>query len=353
MSAPVGPGTGPVGATDRPADRVGPRRLDVAVERFPIAGRFTIARGSRTEAVVVVARVTGRDACSLGECVPYARYGESVEAVAAALQGQADAVAHGLDRGALQRAMPAGAARNALDAAMWCEEARRTGQPVWALAGLPAPQPVTTAYTLSLDSPQAMAAAAAGAASRPLLKIKLGGAEGGAEDPARIAAVRAATPGSTLIADANEGWTESTLERNLAACAAAGVALVEQPLPAGADALLEGLRSPVPLAADESFHGLDGIDAVARRYAVVNLKLDKTGGLTAAIEVARAARARGLGLMVGCMVGTSLGMAPAFLLAPWARFVDLDGPLLLARDREPGFAYEGSTMLPAAPGVWD
>ncbi|MFN7548597.1 MAG: N-acetyl-D-Glu racemase DgcA [Pseudomonadota bacterium] len=331
----------------------GPLRLEVAVERFPIAGGFTIARGSRTEAVVVVARVAGAADAGRGECVPYARYGESADGVVAALQAQSSAVAAGLTRPALQRQMPAGAARNALDAALWCLESRRAGQPVWRLAGLPQPQRVTTAYTLSLGTPEAMAAAAARAAARPLLKVKLGGAEGGAEDPARIAAVRAAAPAATLVADANEGWNAATLERNLAACATARVALVEQPLPADDDALLEGFSSPVPLAADESFHGLDGLDAVARRYAVVNLKLDKTGGLTAAIEVAQAARQRGLGLMVGCMVGTSLGMAPAFLLAPWARFVDLDGPLLLARDRDPGFAYDGSTMLPAAAGVWD
>lgn len=331
----------------------GAPRLDVAIERFPIAGGFTIARGTKTEAVVVVARIVAHGLEGHGECVPYARYGESVDGVAAAVAAQADAIARGLSRHDLQHAMPAGAARNALDATLWCLEARRARRPVWALAGLPTPRPVTTCFTLSLGTPEAMAAAAARAAARPLLKIKLGGPEGGADDPARIAAVRAAAPSCSLVVDANEGWCAETLERNLAACAAAGVALVEQPLPAADDAALEGLASPVPLCADESFHGLDSLDLVARRYACVNLKLDKTGGLTAAIEVAHAAQARGLGLMVGCMLGTSLGMAPAFLLAPWARFVDLDGPLLLARDRAPGFAYDGSTMLPAAPGVWD
>lgn len=331
----------------------GGTRLEVAVERFPIAGSFTIARGSKTEAVVVVARVHDGAHEGWGECVPYARYGETVEGVVATLQAQSAAVASGLTRMGLQRAMPAGAARNALDAALWCLEARRAGRPVWALAGLPEPRPLITAYTLSLGAPDAMGAAAAAASGRPLLKIKLGGPDGGAGDDERIAAVRAAAPASTLIVDANEGWREATFDRRIAACAAAGVALIEQPLPAAADAALEGFMSPVPLCADESFHGIDDLQVLARRYAFVNLKLDKTGGLTAAIEVARAAQAHGLGLMVGCMVGTSLGMAPAFLLGPWARYVDLDGPLLLARDRVPGFAFDGSTMHPAARGVWD
>lgn len=323
-------------------------RLDVAVERFPIAGAFTISRGSKTEAVVVTATVTRGGAVGCGECVPYARYGETVDGVAEAVRAMAPAVAAGLTRAALQQSMPAGAARNALDAALWDLEARESGEPVWRLAGLPEPRALTTAYTLSLGTPEAMAAAAARAAARPLLKVKLGG-EG---DEARIAAVRAAAPAATLIVDANEAWREADLERHLAACAAAGVALIEQPLPAGADAVLEGFASPVPLCADESFHGLEGLDAVARRYRFVNLKLDKTGGLTAAVAVAEAARERGLGLMVGCMLGTSLGMAPAFLLAPWAQFVDLDGPLLLARDRESGFPYEGSLMRPLPAGTW-
>ncbi len=323
--------------------------LAVAVERWPIAGGFTIARGTKTEAVVVVATVRRNGASGRGECVPYARYGESVDGVARTLQAQAEAIAGGAGREDLLRTMPPGAARNALDCALWSLAACEIGQPVWTLAGLPAPRPVVTAYTLSLGDPATMAAAAARAAGRPLLKVKLGG-DG---DDERLCAVRQAAPEATLIVDANESWTPATLERNLAACAQARVALIEQPLPAGADALLDGFGSPVPLCADESFHGLESLDAVARRYSFVNLKLDKTGGLTEAITVAQAARARGLGLMVGCMLGTSLAMAPAFLLAPWARFVDLDGPLLLARDREPGFAFDGSTMLPAAAGVWD
>jgi L-alanine-DL-glutamate epimerase-like enolase superfamily enzyme len=323
--------------------------LGVAVQRWPIAGGFTISRGTKTEAVVAVASVTRGGVTGLGECVPYARYGESVDGVVAAIEAQRAAIEGGAGRDELRRRMPAGAARNALDGALWSLEARTTGRRVWQLAGLAEPQPVTTAYTLSLGDPAAMAAAAARAADRPLLKVKLGG-EG---DDERIAAVRAAAPDAVLIVDANEAWREATLARHLDACARASVALIEQPLPAGDDALLEAIDSPVPLCADESFHGLEGLDRVARRYACVNVKLDKTGGLTEAIAVARAARARGLELMVGCMLGTSLAMAPAFLLAPWARFVDLDGPLLLTHDRQPGFRFEGSTMHPAAPGVWD
>jgi L-alanine-DL-glutamate epimerase-like enolase superfamily enzyme len=322
--------------------------LTVAVERWPIAGGFTIARGNKTEAVVVVASVTRQGVTGRGECVPCARYGETVDGVVQALQAQVAAIAQGVDRAELLRSMPAGAARNALDCALWSVAAQAAGQPVWALAGLPQPQPVTTAYTVSLGDPAAMAASAQRAAGRPLLKVKLGGAG----DAERIRAVRQAAPAATLMVDANESWDKTTLAANLAACAQAGVALIEQPLPAGADALLEGLDSPVPLCADESFHGLEGLDAVVRRYRYVNLKLDKAGGLSAAIALAQTVHKRGVGLMVGCMVGTSLGMAPAFLLTPWAAFVDLDGPLLLERDRVPGFAFEGSTMNPAEPGVW-
>jgi L-alanine-DL-glutamate epimerase-like enolase superfamily enzyme len=323
--------------------------LTVGVERWPIAGGFTIARGTKTEAVVVVATVRRKGFVGRGECVPYARYGETVEGVVLALQAQAGAIAHGAGRADLLCDMPAGAARNALDCALWSLAAQAAGQPVWALAGLARPQPVTTAFTLSLGEPAAMAAAAKSAAGRPLLKVKLGGTG----DVERILAVRDAAPDATLIVDANESWSEATLAINLAACAQARVALIEQPLPAAADAALEGLESPVPLCADESFHGLDGLDTVARRYRFANLKLDKTGGLTEAIAVAQAVRERGMGLMIGCMLGTSLGMAPAFLLTPWAQYVDLDGPLLLSRDRAPGFGFEGSLMLPAGPGVWD
>jgi L-Ala-D/L-Glu epimerase len=323
-------------------------RLTASVERWPIAGAFTISRGSRTEAVVVVARIEADGLVARGECVPYPRYGESVEGVVADVEAQADAVAGGLTREELAARLPAGAARNALDAALWDLEAKRSGRRAWTLAGLPAPEPATTCYTLSLGAPDAMEAAARGAAHRPLLKVKLGGAG----DPERIAAVRRGAPGSRLVVDANEAWDEATIEANLAACARAGVLLVEQPLPAKADALLSRIAHPIPVCADESLHPGAGLDELVGRYDAVNVKLDKAGGLTEALALSEAARARGLAVMVGCMLGTSLAMAPATLLAAGAAFVDLDGPLLLARDREPGLAYEGSLVHPPSTALW-
>ena len=325
-----------------------PRRLSVAVERFPIAGAFTISRGSRTEAVVVVATVEDGEHRGRGECVPYARYGESVESVAAALEAQAAWIAEGGGRFDLAARMKPGAARNALDCALWDLEAKRTGKPVHELAGLPAPGSVTTAYTLSLGDPESMEAAARAAAHRPLLKVKLGG-EG---DPKRIAAVRRGAPESRLIVDANEAWRAETIRDNLMACAAAGVGLIEQPLPAGEDDLLAEIDRTIPICADESLHDRAGLDALATRYDAINIKLDKAGGLTEALKLAHEARARGFEIMVGCMVGSSLAMAPAMLLAHHAAYVDLDGPLLLARDREPALRYEGSTVYPPPSELW-
>ncbi|GJD29364.1 L-Ala-D/L-Glu epimerase [Methylobacterium adhaesivum] len=323
--------------------------LEAAIERFPIAGAFTIARGSRTEAVVVVATV--RDAqgrVGRGECVPYARYGETVESVCELILGQGDAVADGATRTDLLTLMPAGAARNALDCALFDLEAKQTGRPAWEIVGLDAPQAAVTAYTLSLGDPASMEAAARAAAARPLLKVKLGG-EG---DPERIAAVRRGAPEARLIVDANEAWRAETLEANLAACVAARVELIEQPLPAGEDSLLARIARPIPICADESLHDRSGLDALAARYDAINIKLDKAGGLTEAVMLAREARARGFSLMIGCMVGTSLAMAPAMLLARDAEYVDLDGPLLLARDRDPGLVFEGSTVHPPLPALW-
>ena len=323
-------------------------RLTVAVERFPIAGAFTIARGSRTEAVVVVATLEAGGVWGRGECVPYARYGESVESVAAALEEQAGWIAGGGSRFDLADRMKPGAARNALDCALWDFEAKRTGTPAHGLAGLSAPGPVTTAYTLSLGDPEAMEEAARNAAHRPLLKVKLGG-EG---DPERIAAVRRGAPDARLIVDANEAWRAETIQANLAACAAAGVGLIEQPLPAGEDGLLAEIDRSIPICADESLHDRAGLDALAERYDAINIKLDKAGGLTEALKLAQEARARGFEIMVGCMVGSSLAMAPAMLIAHHAAYVDLDGPLLLARDREPALRYDGSTVYPPLPELW-
>ena len=325
------------------------RRLEVAVERFPIAGRFTIARGSRTEIVVVTATLRDGDIVGRGECVPYARYGETIEGVTGAIEAMRSALADGLGREELQGAMPAGAARNALDCAIWDLEAKRTGVPAHVLAGLDRVPPVTTAYTLSLDAPDAMRAAAEKAADRPILKVKLGAPDG---DLSRIRAVRAGAPAATLIADANEGWTDENLEAHLAACAEAGFALVEQPLKAGADAALARVRRDVPICADESVHVRDDLAALRDRYDAVNLKLDKAGGLTEMLAAAAEAHALGYALMVGCMLGTSLAMAPALLATPRARFVDLDGPLLLAHDRPDGLAYDGSVIRPAPRSLW-
>jgi L-alanine-DL-glutamate epimerase-like enolase superfamily enzyme len=325
-----------------------PPLLAARIERFPIAGSFTISRGAKTEAVVVVAELDDGSDRGRGECVPYPRYGETPEAALKALLGRGDALAGGLDRQALQAALPAGAARNALDCAFIDLEAKRVGKRAWDLLGRSTPKPCITAYTISLGSPAAMAEASAKAAHRSLLKIKLGG-DG---DTERIAAVRKAAPHSELIVDANEGWTPSDLERNLAACAEAGVTLVEQPLPAGWDDMLGRIRRPVKVCADESVHDRKSLDALRGRYDAVNIKLDKTGGLTEALAMADAAKALGFDIMVGCMVATSLAMAPAMLLTPMARVVDLDGPLLLAHDRDHGLHYDGSLVHPPKPSLW-
>jgi L-alanine-DL-glutamate epimerase-like enolase superfamily enzyme len=318
------------------------------MEHWPIAGAFTISRGAKTEAVTVMAEVRRDGRVGRGECVPYSRYGETPEATLAALLAMREPLRQGLDRQALQRAMPAGAARNALDCALLDLEAKTCGLRVWDMLKRPAPRVYTTAYTISLGSPEVMAAATAKAAHRPLLKIKLGG-EGDGE---RIAAVRNSAPDSELIVDANEAWTSANLEQNLAACAEAGVTLVEQPLPAGHDGALTRIRRPLPVCADESAHHRTSLEALRDRYDAVNIKLDKTGGLTEALAMADAARALGFEIMVGCMVATSLAMAPALLLAPQARFIDLDGPLLLARDRANGLRYEGSLLYPPEAELW-
>jgi len=326
--------------------------LTVAVERFPIAGSFSISRGAKTEAVVVVARLTDGGFAGWGECVPYARYGESIENVMAAIDSMRDPLAKGLDRGGLQDAMPPGAARNALDCAFWDYEAKRSGRRAYDLAGLPVPKPLTTAFTISLADPQTMARAAADAAARPVLKIKLGGSAEHGGDAARIAAVRQAAPHATLVVDANEGWREDDLAAHLNACAAAGVVLVEQPLPEGRDDVLARIAHPIPICADESAHDRASLAALKGKYDAVNIKLDKAGGLTEALAMADAATAAGLSIMAGCMVATSLAMAPAVLLAQRARFTDLDGPLLLARDRVPALRYEGSEVFPPEPDLW-
>jgi L-Ala-D/L-Glu epimerase len=329
-----------------------PLSLALAAERWPIAGSFAISRGSKTEAVVVVAELGDGKARGRGECVPYPRYGESVESVMTQINAMRSQLAAGLDRRALQTAMPPGAARNALDCAFWDLEAKRSGRPVHELAGHVAPHALTTAYTISLGPPAAMAEAAAKAATRALLKVKLGGNDEHGGDAARIAAVRAAAPKATLIVDANEGWDERNLSPNLAACAAAGVVLVEQPLPDGGDQALAGLKRPIPVCADESAHDRASLPALVGKYDAVNIKLDKAGGLTEALAMAAEAERAGFAIMAGCMVATSLAMAPALLLAQKAQYVDLDGPLLLAKDRPDGLTYRDSLVFPPTPALW-
>jgi L-alanine-DL-glutamate epimerase-like enolase superfamily enzyme len=322
--------------------------LSVSIERWPIAGAFTISRGAKTEAVVVVAQLDDGEFSGRGECVPYARYGESVDSVVAAIEALREPLARGLDRLGLQSAVSAGAARNALDCAFWDLEAKRSARGVHILLGIAAPRALTTAYTISLGTPEAMAAATKQAAGRDLLKIKLGGAG----DPARIAAVRRAAPKAALIVDANEAWDAGNLAENLAACARADVKLIEQPLPARRDGALLEIKRSITICADESVHDRASLAGLTGKYNAVNIKLDKTGGLTEALAMAEEAERLGFDLMVGCMVATSLAMAPAMLLAQKAKFVDLDGPLLLARDRPEGLFYQGSRVHPPSPALW-
>jgi L-Ala-D/L-Glu epimerase len=324
--------------------------LSVRIERWPLAGAFTISRGSKTEAVVVVAELSDGPHRGRGECVPYARYGETPDGIVAAIEAMRPKLNENFDRAALQAAMPPGAARNALDCAYWDVNAKRAGRPAYKLAGIVAPAPRLTAYTISLGEPAAMAAAAEAAAFRPLLKIKLGAPDG--NDGERIGAVRSAAPKAELIVDANEGWEEGNLARNLAACADCGVTLVEQPLPESQDGALGRLKRPIPVCADESVHDRASLARLAGKYDAVNVKLDKAGGLTEALALAAAAEQGGFAVMVGCMVATSLSMAPAMLVAQRARFVDLDGPLLLASDRPDGLHYDGGLVYPAEPALW-
>lgn len=324
------------------------RRLDIRRESWPIAGKFTISRGSKTAAEVVVVEIAEGNVRGRGECVPYARYGETIESAIAAIEGIRRELEGGLERTALQGLLPAGAARNAVDCALWDLEAKRAGRRAWELAVLPEPKPLVTAYTLSLDTAENMGAAAKANAHRPLLKLKLAGPE----DLDRVRAVHANAPRSRLIVDANEGWTAALYAEFAPELATLAVEMIEQPLPAGDDAALAGIVRPIPVCADESAHDRAGLAALIGKYDAINIKLDKTGGLTEALALAAAARAAGMEIMVGCMVATSLAMAPALLVAGMARWVDLDGPLLLAEDREPGLEFEGSLIYPPPAALW-
>jgi L-alanine-DL-glutamate epimerase-like enolase superfamily enzyme len=327
------------------------KSLSVSVEAWPIRGRFAISRGSKDEAVVVVVEIAAGGSIGRGECVPYARYGESVAGVMQTIESCIAPLAHGLSRAGLQSLLAPGAARNALDCALWDLEAKIAGRSVAELAGLPPLHPVETAFTLSLASPEAMAAAAQAAAGYPLLKLKLGG-DGERLDADRLAAVREAVPKARLIADANEAWRAPELPCLFEAAKAARVELIEQPLPAGEDEVLAHMSRIVPICADESVHDRASLAAIAGRYDAVNIKLDKTGGLTEALAMAKEARKAGLKIMAGSMVATSLAIAPALILAQDADWVDLDGPLLLARDRVPGLIYISGTVEPGPSELW-
>lgn len=318
--------------------------LTVTPERFALIRPFTISRGTKTEAAVLTVRITRDGMTGWGECVPYPRYGHTLASVAAEIE----ALPQGISRADLQTALPPGPARNAVDCALWDWEAKATGRPAWALAGLAAPRPVPIARTISLDDPARMRAAAAALADHPLLKVKLGTPQ----DMPRLEAVRAGAPKARLIVDANEGWTPEVYTDLAPHLIRLGVELVEQPLPAGADDMLAEIARPLPVAADESAHDAAGLAGLRAKYDVVNLKLDKTGGLTEGLRAVAEARRLGLRVMVGCMVSTSLSMAPAILLAQGADWADLDGPVDLAEDRHPPVAYDATSVLPADPALW-
>jgi L-Ala-D/L-Glu epimerase len=323
-------------------------RLTAREERWPIAGAFVISRGSKTEARVIVVEIADGLHTGRGEATPYPRYGETVEDCLGQIETARDAIETGLDRLALEALLPPGAARNAIDCALWDLEAKRAGVRAWSLLGRERLDPVKTAYTLSLAPPEEMAEAARTVARRPILKLKIGSAD----HIDRVEAVREAAPKTRLVVDANEALDFDGLQRLAPELAKLGVMLIEQPLKAGEDAALEGYRSPVPLCADESIHTRVELDACARRYQSINIKLDKTGGLTEALALHSAARELGLEIMTGCMVATSLAMAPALIIAQGAEVVDLDGPLLLARDRDPGLVYLGSMIEPPPVELW-
>lgn len=323
-------------------------KLTLRRETFPIAGTFTIARGSKTEAHVLYVEVEDGGYVGRGESVPYARYGESLDGALAALEAVRGRIEAGVTLEDLQHLLPPGAARNALDCALWDMRAKMTGVPAWATAGLQRLDPLKTAYTLSLSTPEEMGRQAAANARRPLLKLKIGGPD----DLDRVEAVRANAPNARLIVDGNEGLSFDDLRRIAPDLSTLGVRLIEQPLNVDEDEQLLGYDSPVPLCADESLHDRSQLSRCARLYSCVNIKLDKTGGLTEALAVKQEAQAAGLQIMVGCMVATSLSMAPAMLVAQGADFVDLDGPLLLARDRDHGLEITGSILHPPPPELW-
>ena len=323
------------------------RHLEITPVSSPLRAAFAISRGAKTEAVTLRVRLQQDGATGWGECVPYARYGETVENVTTAIEAMRHAMEDGMTRITLQDQMPAGAARCALDCALWDLEAKLSGTPVWQLAGLPEPKPVETAVTVTLATPEVMAEAAKTTQGR-LLKLKLGGAE----DLKRIEAVHLARPDARLIVDANEGLLPADFPTISKAAADLGVVLIEQPFPAANDEALVRRPAPVAICADESAHTSKDIQDLARRYDAVNVKLDKTGGLTEALAMVQAARASGMGVMVGCMVAGSISMAPAVLLAGLCDAADLDGPLWLKDDVANSLTYRDGWVDPPMSALW-
>ena len=320
------------------------RTLTVAHESFRLAETFTISRGSRTSADVLTVTIRDGDHTGYGECVPYARYGETLESVAAEITR----LPQDISRSDLQHALAPGAARNAVDCALWDLAAKSAGRRAWEIAGQSSPLPTVTAFTLSLDTPENMEKAAKRHAHRPLLKIKLGTPD----DMARLEAVRRGAPKTDIIVDANEGWNAEVYSELAPHLVRLGVLLVEQPLPAGSDEMLAEIERPLPVCADESCHDRASLPGLKDKYDIVNIKLDKTGGLTEALSLKSAARHEGYGIMIGCMVGTSLAMAPATLLVEGAVVVDLDGPLLLAEDRVPPLTFDADGVHAPTPELW-
>ncbi|MGB7334878.1 MAG: N-acetyl-D-Glu racemase DgcA [Salaquimonas sp.] len=322
--------------------------LEIDTENWPIAGSFVISRGARTIASVIKVTLRTANHAGVGECVPYARYSETLESVTAQIETLRSVLQTGISRTELLTKMPAGAARNAIDCALWDLEAKQSGISAWKSAGLCAFVEATTAFTISLGTPEKMATDCQKASERSILKIKLGG-EGDIE---RMRAVGNAAKNQKLVLDANEAWSTENFETYMAVAKEIGADLIEQPLPAGKDDILEQVERIVPVCADESLHTREELKSLRRRYDCINIKLDKTGGLTEALELKKAAIEQKFQVMVGCMVSTSLSMAPAMILAQGAQFVDLDGPLLLAKDRIPGMRYAGSTIYPPSPVLW-
>ncbi len=323
-------------------------RLRVERESFPIRGSFAISRGRKTRSEVVLVELVRDGQRGRGECVPYARYGESIDSVIDVIESIRTELQAGVDTEQLQRLLPAGAARNAVDCALWDLRAKLAGERVWTLAGLTEPDPQITAYTLSLESPEIMHEAAVAHADRPLLKMKLAG-DGDVE---RVAAVAKGAPNAMIIVDANEGWTIEQYHQMVPQLAQLGVAMIEQPLPAGEDSALTDVERPVPICADESCHDCGTLMDLRDRYDMINIKLDKTGGLTEALELRTQAINAGFDVMVGCMVATSLAMAPATIVASGAKVVDLDGPLLLAEDRQPALDYSHYRVAAPSAALW-